>query len=211
MPTEASSHPMKMLLFGAGGHARVVADAYLSKPDALRLLASDRNDSLCVGELLAGVPLIRLSSLNGDYGSVHVAIGDNASREKESHALGMDRLVSVLHPDSTASRHARVEPGCFVAAQAVVAPGATLARGVIVNHAAVVDHDCVVGAFVHIASCAVLGGGSRIGSRVLLGSGSVVLPGVSICDDAVIGAGAVVCRTITQAGTYAGVPARRIS
>ena len=58
---------------------------------------------------------------------------------------------------------------------------------------------------------AVLGGGVRIGSRVLIGSGAVVQPGRSICDGAVIGSGAVVCHDIQQAGTYVGIPARRVS
>jgi acetyltransferase-like isoleucine patch superfamily enzyme len=48
---------------------------------------------------------------------------------------------------------------------------------------------------------------TRIGNRVSIGSGVTILP-VTICDDVVIGAGAVVTRNITQAGVYAGNPAR---
>jgi acetyltransferase-like isoleucine patch superfamily enzyme len=33
---------------------------------------------------------------------------------------------------------------------------------------------------------------------------------VSICDDVVIGAGSVVTKDITESGTYAGNPARRL-
>ena len=90
------------------------------------------------------------------------------------------------------------------------AAGAQLGVGVIVNHGAVVDHDCEVGSFSHIAPRAALSGAVRVGSRVLLGTGACVLPGLSICDDVVVGAGAVVHEHLTQAGVYAGVPARRI-
>ncbi len=48
---------------------------------------------------------------------------------------------------------------------------------------------------------------TRIGDRVSIGSNATILP-VSICSDVVIGAGAVVSRDITQAGIYAGNPAR---
>lgn len=48
---------------------------------------------------------------------------------------------------------------------------------------------------------------TRIGNRVSLGSNATLL-GVSICDDVVVGAGAVVTRDITEAGIYAGNPAR---
>lgn len=49
--------------------------------------------------------------------------------------------------------------------------------------------------------------GTRVGNRVYIGSGATILP-VTICDDVVIGAGAVVTKNITQAGVYAGNPAR---
>ena len=48
-----------------------------------------------------------------------------------------------------------------------------------------------------------------IGNRVSIGSNATILP-VRVADNVVIGAGAVVTRDITQAGTYAGNPARRI-
>jgi acetyltransferase-like isoleucine patch superfamily enzyme len=46
-----------------------------------------------------------------------------------------------------------------------------------------------------------------IGNRVSIGSNATILP-VEICDDVVIGAGAVVTRSITEPGSYAGNPAR---
>jgi UDP-3-O-[3-hydroxymyristoyl] glucosamine N-acyltransferase len=48
---------------------------------------------------------------------------------------------------------------------------------------------------------------TRIGNRVSIGSNATILP-VEICDDVVIGAGAVVTRSITEPGCYAGNPAR---
>ena len=51
---------------------------------------------------------------------------------------------------------------------------------------------------------------TRIGNRVSIGSNATLLP-VDICDDVVIGAGAVVTKSITEPGTYAGNPARKLS
>ena len=50
---------------------------------------------------------------------------------------------------------------------------------------------------------------TRIGHHVSIGSNATILP-ISICDHVVIGAGAVVTRDITQPGTYAGNPAKRL-
>jgi len=50
---------------------------------------------------------------------------------------------------------------------------------------------------------------TKLGNKVYVGSNSTMLP-VSICDDVVIGAGSVVTKDITESGTYAGNPARRL-
>jgi len=200
-----------LLLFGAGGHARVVADAALLSAGWRRLLACDRDEARCKGELLPGVALCLPAIAERETtAGVHVSIGNNAAREREARAWGLERLVSVLHPAASVSSMAQIAAGCFVAAQAVLAPGARLGMAVIVNHGAVVDHDVTVGAFSHIAPGAVLGGGVTIGEQVLVGAGAVVLPGIRVCSGAVLGAGAVVASDIGQAGTYVGVPARKV-
>lgn len=199
-----------LLIFGAGGHGRVVADAALRAGLWTGLLATDRNPARCAADLLPGVPALALDAALARPGVWHVAIGDAAAREAECRQLGNRTLATILHPQACVSVHTSLAAGCFVAAAAVVAPGARLGRSVIVNHGSVVDHDCELGDFCHVAPQAALGGGVRVGRRVLVGSGARVLPGLQVCDDAIIGAGAVVTGAITQPGTYAGVPARRV-
>lgn len=199
-----------LLVLGAGGHGRVVADAALRSGRWLALSATDRDATRCSGELLPGVALAAAASALPAATAVHIAIGNAQSREAEAGAVGAARLATVVHPDATLSPHAQVGAGCFLAARSVVAPRASLGNCVIVNHGAVVDHDVEVGGYSHVAPNATLGGGVRVGSRVLVGSGTSVLPGLSICDDAVIGAGSVVVADIAEPGVYAGAPARRI-
>ncbi len=200
-----------LLLFGAGGHARVVADAALAGMVWGVVFGSDRDALRCSGELVPGVTLLLAGdAMQKDFPNFHVAIGKNAQREKEATAWGQERLATVTHPAAMVSPLAVIGPGCFVAAGAIVGAGAILETGVIVNHGAVVDHDVQLGAFCHVAPNATLGGAVRIGRRVLVGANAVVLPGVVIVDDVVIGAGAVVNVALLEAGTYVGLPARKI-
>lgn len=199
-----------LLIFGAGGHGRVVAEAAVLSREWAHVIASDRDASRCAGELIPGVAAVPMTAAKVSGSAVHIAIGSAAHREQEAAALGAQSLATVMHPRASVSPHAQLADGCFVAAQAVVAPGAILGRCVIVNHGAVVDHDVVVGDFSHVAPLAALGGGVQVGRRTLIGSGSRVLPGLRIGDDVVVGAGSVVCETLLEAGTYVGAPARRV-
>lgn len=212
----AESRPA-LLVFGAGGHGRVVADAALRALAWGQVLASDRDPLQCLGSLLPGVPLKDAAAAEALIGQpqapfqVHVAIGYNAARAKEVAFWGLDRLVSVIHPFASVSPFSVLEAGCFVAAGAVVAPGAQVGVAGIVNHGAVVDHDVRVGGFCHVAPNASLGGGVTLGQRVLIGAGAVVLPGLTVGDDVVVGAGAVVRESLLEPGIYAGVPARKLT
>lgn len=198
-----------LVILGAGGHGRVVADAALLCAQWDRVVLTDRDPAKCQtawGDIEC-MPLEEALALPGI--AVHLAIGSAAARAREFAALAGIPTATVIHPHATVSRLAQLGEGSFVAAQAVVAPAARLGRSVIVNHAAVVDHDTVVGDFSHIAPQAALGGACVVGARVLLGSGARLLPGVQVSDDITIGAGAVVIAHIAEAGVYVGVPARR--
>jgi acetyltransferase-like isoleucine patch superfamily enzyme len=48
---------------------------------------------------------------------------------------------------------------------------------------------------------------TKIGNNVSVGTNATIMP-VTICDHVVIGAGAVVTKSITESGIYAGNPAR---
>lgn len=207
MPTPSSS---LLVIFGAGGHGRVVADAALAMGCWSRIVATDRDPRRCSGELLPGVPLLAPAEALAVGAEVHIAIGAADARAVESAALASHALVAVLHPRAAVSPHAVLGAGCFVAAQAVVAPSAQLGACVIVNHGAVVDHDVRIGDYTHIAPQAALGGGAHVGRGVLVGAGALVLPGLRLADGVVVGAGAVVRESILEPGTYAGVPARRV-
>jgi sugar O-acyltransferase (sialic acid O-acetyltransferase NeuD family) len=103
-----------------------------------------------------------------------------------------------------------------------------LGRGNLICKGVVVTCDIVIGDFnllnwnvtvghdARIGSCCVLNpacnvsGHVEIGDTCLIGTGAQLLQQVSVPACTVIGAGAVVRRSIESAGTYVGVPARRV-
>jgi sugar O-acyltransferase (sialic acid O-acetyltransferase NeuD family) len=78
------------------------------------------------------------------------------------------------------------------------------------NPGATVSHDCVLGSYNIVGPGAHQCGAVVVEDEVYLGAGAVVAPGLRVLRGTVIGAGAVVVRDITEAGTYVGVPSRRL-
>jgi acetyltransferase-like isoleucine patch superfamily enzyme len=179
---------VKLYIYGAGGHGKVVLDAMQSTNQPCYGFIDNKNIAQW-----AGITVYNNKNLpNVSAGIIHIAIGDAATRTKlvqQLNELGYS-FFTVQHP------------------LAVIAPYATVGNHVIVNHGAVIDHDCSVGDVCHIAPRAVLGGGVTVGDRVFIGSGAIVLPKISIGDDAIIGAGAVVTKSVAAGTTVVGNPAR---
>ena len=202
-----------LIVFGAGGHGRVVADAALASGAWRGVVASDRNPAAWGGELLPGVAIVppeALTDLPRPL-ALHVAIGNNPVRRQEAHALrDVAPLASVIHPRACVAASSRVAAGCLLTAQCVVGPMAVLGEGVIVNHGAVIDHDCMIGAWAHIAPGARLGGAVAVDEGALVGAGSTVLRNLRVGAHATLGAGAVALADVPAGQAWAGVPARPI-
>jgi sugar O-acyltransferase (sialic acid O-acetyltransferase NeuD family) len=206
---------MKMVIAGAGGHAKVVCDAILASgtPETDIVGFADDNPELA-GRMVLGFPVLPGIDSLGLVGSASLAmgVGDNAARRRlfdRARALGYT-LVTVVHPEAVIGRGCRIGSGTVVLANVVVNTDTEIGDNVILNTACSVDHDCVVGAHSHVAPGATLAGGVRIGEETLLGIGCTVIPGLSIGARCVIGAGAVLLTNLDAGCVAVGVPARVI-
>lgn len=200
----------KLVVYGCGGHGKVVADIAQSRGLAI---AGFVDDSVPEGERVLGLVILGGAGWLEAHGSevtVALGIGDKHARQRVYQlcaTLGMP-VATLIHPHATVAASARIGAGVVIMAQAVVNPDARIEEGAIINSGAVVEHDCEIGAFAHLAPNATLGGAVRIGALAHVGLGASVLPGKSIGDDAMVGAGAVVLTDIPPGVVAVGVPAR---
>jgi sugar O-acyltransferase (sialic acid O-acetyltransferase NeuD family) len=198
-----------LIVFGAGGHARVVLDALREGGASPKWVIDDNPSRLN----LDGVPILsssdeRWTALSGFR--YIVAIGDNRTRAQVYQRL-LDRggaPVSVRHPSAVVSGQAEVGEGVVVLPAAVVNPGSRIGMDSILNTSCSVDHDCCIGNHVHICPGVRLAGEVTIGASSMVGTGATVLPRIRIGTQCLIGAGAVVHRDIPDLSVAVGVPAR---
>lgn len=210
----------RFLLWGGGGHGKVVADlvraaGYKVAGYADRELAKFGCEVEPGGARVAVAEQDLIAVLGrGDLpvgaDAVVLAIGRNADRAIARQAAAYHLAPALVHPTAVVSGTARLEEGVVVFAHAVVNAAAVVDAAAIINTGAIVEHDCYVGLAAHIAPGAVLCGGVHVGARAWVGAGAVVIQGVRIGTDAVVGAGAVVVRDVLQGTTVVGNPARTL-
>jgi sugar O-acyltransferase (sialic acid O-acetyltransferase NeuD family) len=197
---------MKIYIYGAGGHGKVVWDAMQKSNLKCKGFIDDQTLNQWMD-----LPVFASSFLNDMRDiEIHIAIGNCKSRDQIANTFQNLKFVSIYHPDAIISSRAKIEIGTFLAAGSIIGPDAVVGKHCIVNHHAVIDHDCSVGDFCHIAPHVSLGGGVKVGQGVLIGAGAVVLPGIKIADYATVGAGSIVTNDIASSVTVVGSPARAI-
>ncbi|QTE71024.1 acetyltransferase [Clostridiales bacterium FE2011] len=194
----------KLMIVGASGHGRVVADiARQTGYTDIVFLDDDMTRKECGRYPVIGKP----KDYSPDEGDLFVAIGNTTIRKRIMNQLGM--CITLIHPKAIIAEDVQIGEGSVIMAGAVVNPGTRIGRGCIVNTCSSIDHDCVIGNYSHISVGAHLAGNVVIGEETWIGIGSIVSNNINICSDSMIGAGAVVIRNIDESGTYVGVPARR--
>jgi len=198
---------MRVVVLGAGGHAKPVIEALRAMgAEVLGVL-----DDAPRGPVLGAARLGALSDLARFAGeAAAIAIGDNATRARLGDAClaaGLS-LPPVLHPAALLSPSAVIEAGAQIMARAAVGPEARVGRLVLVNTGAIVEHDCVLGDAAHLGPGAVLCGFVRVGARALVGAGAVARPGIEIGQDAIVAPGAAVAEAVPDCARVGGVPAK---
>jgi sugar O-acyltransferase (sialic acid O-acetyltransferase NeuD family) len=198
----------RLLILGAGAHARAVADVALacgwssagfvgasgapltapgvvgSDDDLPRLVASRKFDGAVVG--VGNAVLARRPTLFARLRDLRIA------------------TPTLVHPTAAVSPSARIGAGSIVFPQVAVGAAVVIGEDAVVYSGAVVEHDCRVGDHAYLAPGVILCGNVRVETAAFLGAGAIVVPGVVIGQEASVPAGARVAGDVA-ARTKLGV------
>lgn len=202
----------KLLIIGASGHGKVIADIALkmNKWESIGFLDDDESIKLSMGIEVIGKSSDAFRYVNNC--DIFVAIGNNVIREKIQERLEDEgaSIPVLIHPETVIGEQVELGAGTVIMARVVINCSTKIGKGSIINTGSTIDHDNLIEDFVHISPGVHTAGTVKIGKGTWLGIGSIISNNVNITSGCKIGAGAVVVKDILEAGTYVGVPARRV-
>jgi UDP-perosamine 4-acetyltransferase len=193
-----------VILLGAGGHAKVVAEALIqSGKTILGLVAPDKKKgSKCFGldvlgnddELFSYSPreVVLANGIGALPGKVFRWKLASQMREKGF------QFTRVIHPSATIAADVIVAEGAQVMAGSIIQPGSSIGQDSIVNTRVSIDHDCKIGENCHLAPGVILSGCVNIGKGAHLGTGSTVIQNISIGENSTVSAGSIVYKDLAN-------------
>ena len=175
----------KLLLVGAGGFGRMVAEQAMLQYDCAFV-----DDGQPVGTEVCGTPVVgeiaNLPELRKSYGLLVVGIGNNNFRVQvyeQAEKLGYT-FPNVIAPSAYVSPYVQLGNGCVILQNACVQNGAVVGNGVLLNAGAEVHCDAVVEDYALIYANSVVRTGAKVGKYARIGSN------VTVCNSAVVPDGA---------------------
>lgn len=200
----------KLMILGAGGHAKVCLEIAerMGLWDDIELLDDNPNTLKVQKRKVVGT----MADIK-DYTKSHqffVAIGNNKTRMTIFKKL-IDMncyLVSLIDPSSVISKFSIISQGTVIMPKVVINAGSVIGENCIINTSTVIEHDCEIKNHVHLSPNTTICGSVLIEEQTWIGAGCTVINNIKICQDVIVGAGSLVIKNVDQSGTYVGSPAK---
>lgn len=197
-----------VVIIGAGGHARVVADIIIKNGDKI---LGFLDDNLEKGSRILGYNILgKIKDLNSlNHGNTYFALGiGNNQLRKSIYLSNKIKYYTAVHPTAVMAIDVEIGEGTVIMANSVINTSSKIGKCCIINTAAVIEHGNVLKDYVHISPNVTLSGNVIIGESTHIGTGTSVKNNINICNDVTIGVGSVIVKDIEKPGTYYGVPAK---
>jgi sugar O-acyltransferase (sialic acid O-acetyltransferase NeuD family) len=209
----------RIVIIGAGGHGREVADILrhqVTHGDRRTLVGFVDDSPALQGQTVDGLPVLGGWSWLEQPGCPNLAIVCAVGQPKIMRRLALRAqelglaFARVVSPLAYISPYATLGQGVVIFPGAQVNTGARLGDYAILNAGAVVSHDTIVGPYSNINPGARLAGNVSVGEGCYIGMGSSIIQGTTIGAWSTVGAAAAVVRDLPANTTAVGVPARII-
>ena len=188
----------KILLIGAGGHARSCIDV-LEEENQFEIAGLIEKGESISNESL-GYPVIGtdddLKVLRQQYKNALITVGQIKSPKIRIKLYQLLKeldftLPVIVSPHAYVSKHAQIGEGSIIMHGVIINANAIIGNNCIINNKSLIEHDAVIGDHCHIATGAIINGEVSVENETFIGSGAVTKQAIAIGKNCVIGAGVV--------------------
>ena len=200
-----------VIILGASGHAKVIADIVVKSGDNLIGFLDD-NKEIKNKVIFDNKKVIGTIIDCYNYPDVYfiIGIGSNKIRRTISKKYNLN-WYTAIHPNAIIADDVEIGEGTVVMAGTIINIGTKIGKHCIINTSSSIDHDNILEDFVHISPGAHLAGTVTVKNGTWICAGAIVINNIRIEKNNVIGAGAVVIQSInTENSTYVGIPAYKL-
>lgn len=198
----------KVIIIGASGHAKVIADIVIKNEDILLGFLDDNITGEVIGYSILGKTLDLDKFKNNEIQFI-IGIGNNITRKVIATKYDLN-YYTAIHPNAVISCNVEIQEGTTIMANAVINISSKIGKHCIINTGSIIEHDNVLEDYVHISPNATLSGTVTVGECTHIGTSASIKNNINICDNVIIGVGSVVVKNIENPGTYYGVPVRKV-
>lgn len=176
----------KVIVIGAGGHAKVIADIIIKSGDEF---IGFLDDNIPEGTEILGYKV--LGKIN-DIQKIHnqnknenqeiyfaIGIGNNKLR-KEIFENNKVKYYTAIHPSSIIALDVNIGEGTMISANTVINVSTKIGKCCIINTGSILEHDNRIEDFVHISTGVVLAGTVKVGKLSYIGSGVSIKHNIDI-------------------------------
>lgn len=163
---------MDLIIIGAGGYGRVIAEIAEQTEKYNNIFFLDDNSTY---KRVIGKCDTYIEHIDADT-EFFVAFGANEFRLNWLNTL-IDKganLATVIHKSAYVSPSAKIDVGTAVLPNAVINTNCVINKGVIVNCGAVIDHDCIIGEGTYVCLNAVIKAENKVPSLIKVEAGMVI-------------------------------------
>lgn len=210
----ANSANKELVIIGAGGHARVVADTVIAMGISLKGIIDieyhGQKEEIMGCPVLGGLEFIE--QLEPAEAALAIAVGDNTQRS-HYYTLFKQKGFSfppLIHPTAVVSKFSYISDGTFINAGAIINSGAKIGQNCIINSGSIIEHEVSLGMHCHICPGVKIGGRVVVGDNSFIGIGTSIIDYIKVGSNVIVGAGSVIIKNIEPSCSYAGVPGKKI-
>ncbi len=213
-----SSGRPKLLIVGAGGHAKICIDIIRQNNlyDIVGLTSNnaEKKDVMGVPVLGTDDEVLEKYFAQGVRFAV-IGIGSLKRLTKRTEIFNQLKKIgfhipTIIHPRAICEPSASIAEGCQVMAGAIIGSDVRINPNCIINSGSVISHDCYLEENIHLTPGSILAGNVYVGKDSIIGMGAAVYLGVIIGSGVIVSNHSNVLKDIPDNTIVAGNPAQAV-